>query len=73
MGKNSCPGINISCYTTVLFGIPRKKEWKAVFKEGVPTNIRFVDAFAAHQIEEAAERGEIDTDKSTMLNLNKSV
>ncbi|MHC1611582.1 MAG: O-phosphoserine--tRNA ligase [Candidatus Methanospirareceae archaeon] len=46
-----------------IFGIPRNKEWEAVFKEGVPTNIRFLDAFAAlaaYTIEESARTGEID-------------
>ena len=46
-----------------LSAIPRDKKWESVFEEGVPTGIRFVDAlaaFAAHRIEEAAERGEID-------------
>ena len=48
-----------------LSAIPRDKKWESVFEEGVPTGIRFVDAlaaFAAHRIEEAAERGEIDKD-----------
>lgn len=42
-----------------IYGIPRKKEWETVFEEGVPTNIRFLDAFAAfaaRQIEEAGNR-----------------
>jgi O-phosphoseryl-tRNA synthetase len=46
-----------------IFGIPRKEEWEGVFKEGVPTNIRFLDAFAAfaaRRIEEATKRGEMD-------------
>mgnify|MGYP001257848023 CR=1 FL=1 len=46
-----------------LFGIPRKEGWEAVFEEGVPTNIRFLDAFAAfaaRRIEEATRKGEID-------------
>jgi O-phosphoseryl-tRNA synthetase len=46
-----------------LFGIPRKEGWEAVFEEGVPTNIRFLDAFAAfaaRRIEEATRKGEMD-------------
>ncbi|MDI6886261.1 MAG: O-phosphoserine--tRNA ligase [archaeon] len=46
-----------------IVGIPRNEEWEKVFEEGVPTNIRFVDAFAAFaasKIEEAAKRGEIE-------------
>ncbi|MCK4475950.1 MAG: O-phosphoserine--tRNA ligase [Methanophagales archaeon] len=46
-----------------LLGISRKEEWEAVFEEGVPTNIRFLDAFAAfvaRRIEEATREGEID-------------
>lgn len=46
-----------------ILGIPRKEEWNKMFEEGVTTNIRFVDAFAAlaaAQIEVAAETGEID-------------
>ena len=41
-----------------IYGIPRKKEWETVFEEGVPTDIRFLDAFAAfaaRQIEEAED------------------
>ncbi|RZN44134.1 MAG: O-phosphoserine--tRNA ligase [Methanophagales archaeon ANME-1-THS] len=46
-----------------ILGIPRKEEWKKVFEEGVLTNMRFLDAFAAlaaSKLEEAAETGEID-------------
>jgi O-phosphoseryl-tRNA synthetase len=46
-----------------ILGIPRKEEWKKAFEEGVPTNIRFLDAFAAQaasKLEEVAETGEID-------------
>ncbi len=46
-----------------IFGIPRNKKWETVFKEGVPTGIRFLDAFAAfasHKIEEEVEKGAID-------------
>jgi len=46
-----------------IFGIPRKKEWETTFEEGVPTDIRFLDAFAAfaaRRIEGAAKIGEID-------------
>jgi len=46
-----------------IFGIPRKKEWKTTCEEGVPTDIRFLDAFAAfaaRRIEEAAKKGEMD-------------
>jgi O-phosphoseryl-tRNA synthetase len=49
-----------------IIGIPRKEEWKKVFEEGVPTNIRFVDAFAAlaaSKIEEAVKRGEIEREE----------
>ncbi|MCW3130125.1 MAG: O-phosphoserine--tRNA ligase [Methanophagales archaeon] len=46
-----------------IFGVPRKSEWAPMFEEGVPTNIRFLDAFAAfasHKIEEEAGKGGID-------------
>ncbi len=46
-----------------IFGLPRDKKWETVFEEGMPTGIRFLDAFAAfaaHRIEEAAKKGEID-------------
>ncbi len=46
-----------------ISGIPREKKWETVFEEGVPANIRFLDAFAAfavRRIEEATEQGEID-------------
>ncbi len=46
-----------------IFGLPRKSEWESMFEEGVPTNIRFLDAFAAlasHKIEEEAGKGGID-------------
>ncbi|MBL7118168.1 MAG: O-phosphoserine--tRNA ligase [Candidatus Syntrophoarchaeum sp.] len=46
-----------------IFGIPRKKEWETTFEAGVPTDIRFLDAFAAfaaRRIEEAAKIGEMD-------------
>jgi len=46
-----------------IFGIPRKKEWEKTFEAGVPTDIRFLDAFAAfaaRKIEESAKIGETD-------------
>ncbi len=46
-----------------IFGVPRKREWESIFEEGVPTNIRFLDAFAAlasHKIEEEAGKGGIE-------------
>ena len=46
-----------------IFGIPRKKEWETTFEAGVPTDIRFLDAFAAfaaRRIEESAKIGEMD-------------
>ncbi|MHC1635687.1 MAG: O-phosphoserine--tRNA ligase, partial [Candidatus Methanospirareceae archaeon] len=49
-----------------ILGIPRKKEWMEVFEEGVTTNIRFLDAFAAlaaHEIEKWAERGENENEE----------
>jgi O-phosphoseryl-tRNA synthetase len=46
-----------------IVGLPRSEKWAKEFEEGVPTNIRFLDAFAAlaaHRIEEAVKRGDID-------------
>ena len=46
-----------------IYGLPRKQEWETEFEEGVPTGIRFLDAFAAfsaYTIEEATKKGERD-------------
>ena len=46
-----------------IFGLPRKEKWAKEFEEGVPTNLRFLDAFAAltaYTIEEAAKTGIIE-------------
>ncbi len=46
-----------------ILGLPRKTEWEKEFEEGVPTHIRFLDAFAAlaaYTIEEATKKGDID-------------
>jgi O-phosphoseryl-tRNA synthetase len=43
-----------------LLGLPRTKRWEKAFEEGVSTNIRYLDAFAAlaaSEIEEAAKTG----------------
>ena len=48
-----------------IIGLPKSKKWAKAFEEGVPTNIRFLDAFAAfaaRKIEEAAKTGDIDKD-----------
>jgi O-phosphoseryl-tRNA synthetase len=49
-----------------LLGLPRTKRWEKAFEEGVSTNIRYLDAFAAlaaSEIEEAAKTGAIDKDE----------
>ena len=46
-----------------ILGLPRKEKWGKEFEEGVLTNIRFLDAFAAFAastIEEAVKTGDID-------------
>jgi O-phosphoseryl-tRNA synthetase len=46
-----------------ILGLPKSKKWVKAFEEGVPTNIRFLDAFAAfaaYTIEESAKTGAID-------------
>ncbi|MHC1600349.1 MAG: O-phosphoserine--tRNA ligase [Candidatus Methanospirareceae archaeon] len=46
-----------------ILGLPKSKKWEKAFEEGVPTNIRFLDAFAAlaaYTIEESAKTGDID-------------
>lgn len=51
-----------------IFALPREKKWESVFNEGISTNIRFLDAFAAlaaHKIEKEVQmqRGKGDTEK----------
>lgn len=49
-----------------IFGLPRKDKWEKEFEEGVSTNIRFLDAFAAlaaYTVEEAAKTGAIEKEE----------
>ncbi|MCW3132265.1 MAG: O-phosphoserine--tRNA ligase [Candidatus Methanospirare jalkutatii] len=44
-------------YDGSIYAVPRDEKWKFMFEDGISTNIRFVDAFAAlaaHEIERGA-------------------
>ena len=50
----------IVCYRNDILGLPRTSRWDEVFKNGVSTGIRYIDAFAARcakEIEEAVRNG----------------
>lgn len=58
-----------------ILGIPRTKNWEKVFEAGVPTNIRFLDAFAAlsaHEIENWVSREPAENDKSIRVKIVRS-
>ncbi|MGC9443961.1 MAG: O-phosphoserine--tRNA ligase [Candidatus Methanospirareceae archaeon] len=53
-------------------GLPRTEKWAKQFEEGVPTNIRFLDAFAAlaaATIEDAARTGELAKHGAVTVNV----
>ena len=58
-----------------ILGIPRTKKWNKVFEAGVPTGIRFLDAFAAlsaHEIETWVKEQSAEDEKSIRVKIVRS-